>query len=359
MTPVSPRLLSALIFGAAFGEAALTLVEGNPLGTGLSVLAAVGLLWRRRAPWISVALALPGLVFGCASISAVVAMYALAVRSVPRWLLALAVGATFTANAAGALNTPAPLHPVAVLTTAAMFALAPAAIGALVATRRRLVLSLAELREYQSEQARQAAGVAVRNEREVLAREMHDVVSHQVSLMAVQAGALQVRATDGAVRDGARTIRELCVATLEELRTMLGVLRSGDRSAPDTAPQPSLAELPALAAASELDVCVDVQLPETLSAPVQRAVFRTVQESLTNARKHAPGAAVTVVGRVHEGMVDVRVRNTAAVAPALTLPGSGLGILGLSERAHVLGGSVRAAGTADGGFETRVLLPLR
>ncbi|KAM9862336.1 sensor histidine kinase [Leucobacter sp. BZR 635] len=342
---------------AAVAEAALTLVDSSPVGTGLSFLAACGLLLRTRAPWLSVLLALPGLVFGCASVAAVVGVYSLAVRPTPRWLLGGAIGATFAANAVGALGNPQQLHPVALTMTAAMFALAPAAVGILVATRRKLVLSLAELEQAHEAQRQKAATEAVRHERELLAREMHDVVSHQVSLMAVQAGALQVSATDANVRTGAKTIRALCVATLEELRTMLTVLRAGDGGIPEIAPQPSLADLPALLAASELDASLELSLPEDLSAPVQRAVFRSVQESLTNVRKHAPGASVRVSGSIRDGFVEVRVRNDSPKEPALALPGSGLGLVGLAERAQVLGGSAQSAATLDGGYETVVRIP--
>lgn len=354
---VSRPLVEALVLFAALAEAALTLVDSTPVSTALSFLAAAGLLVRHRLPWLAVALSLPGLVFGCATIAAVVAVYELACRRAPLRQLATAVGATFVAGLAGSLGLPYPLHPVALVTSAAMFAVAPAAVGVLVATRRQLVRSLAELGAAHDEQRRQDAAETVRHERELLAHEMHDVVSHQVSLMAVQAGALQVSTADPATRNAAKTIRSLCVTTLEELRTMLSVLRAGDCGQPNTAPQPSLADLPALAAQSELDVSLDIALPESLSAPVQRAVFRSVQESLTNVRKHAPGTSVTVTGRLSDGVVDVRVRNGAPREPALTLPGSGLGLVGLSERAQVLGGSVESAPTPEGGYETAVRLP--
>lgn len=358
MKPLSRRVEAAFL-ASALAEAALTLVDSGAAGTALSFLAALGLLFRNRAPWLAVALALPGVAFGCASIAAVVAVYSLAVRPAPKWLLGGAVGAMFAANAAGALATPHPAHPVALIMTAAMFALAPAAVGILVATRCRLVQSLAELGQAHEEQRRKDAADAVRHERAGLAREMHDVVSHQVSLMAVQAGALQVSAVEPEARAGAKTIRALCVTTLEELRTMLAVLRSSDGALPEIAPQPSLGDLRALVEASELDVTLDLELPDELSAPVQRAVFRSVQESLTNVRKHAPGARVAVSGAVTDGFVEVRVRNDPPREPALALPGSGLGLVGLTERAQVLGGSVSSAATQDGGYETVVRLPAR
>ena len=360
LTPASlPRwTVEAALLVAAAAEAAITLLDSDLLSTVFSFVAAAGLLLRRRAPWVSVILALPGLVFGCASIAAVIALYSLAVQRPRRLVLGGAIVVMFVAHVIGATWAEAPQHPVGLLTTAAMFALAPAAVGVLVATRCQLVDSLAALSDAHEEQRQRAATEAVRHERELLAREMHDVVSHQVSLMAVQAGALQVRAGDEASRTGARTIRQLCVTTLEELRTMLTVLRSGDRSAPQTAPQPCLSDIAALAKASGLDVTVDLELPEDLPAPAQRAVYRTIQEALTNARKHAPGATVRVSGHVADGELEVQVRNSAPHMPALGLPGSKLGLVGLSERAHILGGSVTSGETADGGYETTLRVPV-
>lgn len=356
---LSSSACTALILLATSAEAAVTLLDSAPLASALSFLAAAGLLLRHRTPAIAVILTLPGLLFGCATIAAVVAVYALASRRGSTAVLVTAVFGVFAAGLIGQLTGPYPLHPVALVTTAAMFAIAPAAVGILGATRRRLVQSLAELRTVHEEQRAQAAATAVRSEREALAREMHDVVSHQVSLMAVQAGALQVSTRDPAAHAGARTIRELCVATLEELRTMLLVLRVGERAPVVPAPQPSLADLPALIAASDLPVSVDLDLPDTLGIPVQRAVFRAVQESLTNARKHAPGSPVTVTGTLGEDAVEVRVTNAPARAPSLALPGAGLGLIGLRERAQILGGTVVSAPTGDGGYETVMRLPLR
>lgn len=357
MSP-SPRLCTALLLLVTTAEAAVTLVDSTPLASALSFLAAAGVLLRTRVPGVAVVLTLPGLLFGCATIAAVVAVYALASKRGASAALATAVAGVFAAGLIGQLTGPYPLHPVALVTTAAMFAIAPAAVGILGATRRRLVQSLTELRAVHEEQRAEAAAAAVRSEREALAREMHDVVSHQVSLMAVQAGALQVSVPDPAAREGARTIRELCVATLEELRSMLLVLRVGERAPIVPAPQPSLADLPALIAASDLPVSVDLDLPDTLAIPAQRAVFRTVQESLTNARKHAPGSSITVTAQHADEKMELRIRNTPPRAAALALPGSGLGLLGLTERAQVLGGTVAAGATPEGGYETVLRLPL-
>ncbi len=231
-----------------------------------------------------------------------------------------------------------------------IFATAPWALGELVVTRRELSRRLAEIDE-------RAAREALERERAVLAREMHDVVSHQVSLIAVQAGALQVTSTDDPTRSAARTIRELSVRTLDELRSMVEVLRTAGGSVREDAPQPGVRDLDGLTAGCGLAVRSSLQVPDDLPAPVQRAVFRAVQEGLTNVRKHAPGAQVAVVV-AHDGeRTRVEVRNGPATEPAQALPSARHGLLGLRERAALLDGQVDAAPTQDGGFALVVTIP--
>jgi signal transduction histidine kinase len=129
-----------------------------------------------------------------------------------------------------------------------------------------------ELRESRVEEQRQAAiavaerehaaaDAAVARERAQIAREMHDVVAHQVSLVVVHAGAMTMAAPDELTRGFARTVRGLCVATLHELREMVGVLRASGGTSVDASPQPTLDDLPDLVAASGLPVSSDIDLP--------------------------------------------------------------------------------------------------
>ncbi|GAB3957177.1 sensor histidine kinase [Streptomyces sparsus] len=185
---------------------------------------------------------------------------------------------------------------------------------------------------------------------------MHDVVSHQVSLIAVQAGALQVTTAEPESRERAGTIRELGVATLEELRHLVGVLRSARES-------PGLAELPALVAESGLDARLTgggppgrARWPEA----VEQAAYRTVQEALTNVRKYAPDAPVEVTVRASGGSLLVVVRNGPSAdppPPAAGLPTGGHGLRGMGERAELLGGRLEAGPTPEGGFLVRAVLP--
>jgi len=211
----------------------------------------------------------------------------------------------------------------------------------------------------QREQLLLAQGVLA-TERARLAREMHDVVSHQVSLISIQAGALQVSSADPAAKERAGTIRELSVRTLDELRHMVGVLRAAGGTTLDLTPQPTLADLPQLIGGSGLDTRSDLDWggrawPEA----VERAAYRTVQEALTNIRKHAPGAEVRVRVRADGDLLRVEVRNGPADGSAeqLRLPGGGHGLVGLRERAQLLGGTLEAAPEPGGGFLIRLALP--
>ncbi|MFJ6754482.1 sensor histidine kinase [Streptomyces sp. NPDC091273] len=230
-------------------------------------------------------------------------------------------------------------------------------LGRLVLTRRELARHMAELRAAQEHQRELHAQTVLARERAHLAREMHDVVSHQVSLIAVRAGALQVSADSTDTKEAARTIRTLSAATLDELRHMVAVLRaSGSRDAGlDT--QPALLLLDSLIADSGLDVILTGEVPRDASRAVDRAAYRTVQEALTNVRKHAPGSTVVVDFRRSGPALDVTVTNTTARHPALGLPSARHGLLGLRERAEHLGGALSHGPTPDGGYRLHLQLP--
>ncbi|MFD9032141.1 sensor histidine kinase [Streptomyces sp. NPDC059567] len=245
----------------------------------------------------------------------------------------------------------------------ALFCAGPTALGRLARTRRELATHLAELVASRERERAVAAERAVVAERARLAREIHDVVSHQVSLIAVEAGALQLTAADAEARGSGERIGALSTRTLEELRDMLGALRVPDsRDGP-----PGLAELPALVADSGIAV-LDGEPPEPVGAAAAetgRAAFRIVQESLTNASKHAPGSTVrvSVTAEPAAGVLVVEVVNgpPPARVPAPRTgarpPVSGYGLVGLAERSAVLGGTVLSRPTPDGGFEVRAELP--
>jgi Signal transduction histidine kinase len=234
------------------------------------------------------------------------------------------------------------------------------AVGAYVAARRSLVASLRDRaaraeteRHLRDEQARAA-------ERARIAREMHDVLAHKVSLIALHAGALELQAAaDDRLRRSAALIRLTAREALQELRTVLGMLRTEEPGPPETS---------ALDLTSLVRTCVEAGQPVQLrdaAGPMPpataRVVNRIVQEGLTNARKHAPGAATTVtVDRDDSGAVTVLVRNDLVQAVPMDLPGSGSGLVGLAERVRLVGGTVSGGpvgGPGERGWELRAVVP--
>ena len=321
------------------------------------IAACLGLVLRRRWPWLSVLAALPAFYLSIAYVPLVIALFDLGLSRAPRWQVAVAVVGSVVAYMA-------PLWPpedvpflVEPLVDATIYTVGPALLGAFLRERRTARAQLVELRAAQSLGQRQAAEVALSRERAVLAREMHDVVSHQVSLIAVQAGAMQVGAADERSREAARTIRGLSTVTLEELRGMVEVLRAAGGERRELAPQPTLEDVPALVAASGIRVETALDLPGDLPAAAQRAVYRTVQEGLTNARKHATGAAVRISGRLDAGHVVLEVDAGAPTLPLLDLPSGRHGLTGLRERAQLLGGTLTAETRADGSHLLRLRFP--
>jgi signal transduction histidine kinase len=197
-------------------------------------------------------------------------------------------------------------------------------------------------------------------ERARLAGEMHDVVTHRVSLMVLQAGALGITATDEATRQAAEELRAAGVQALDELRDLVGILRTAP--ADDQAPATSgLAELVAESAAVGTPAELVEQGDPALASPVVgRTAYRIVREALTNVRKHAPGAHVVVRVSYDESQVRLSVRNTPVAAPpdgALAATGSGIGLASLRQRIELVHGTLRAAGTPDGGFCLEATMP--
>jgi signal transduction histidine kinase len=197
-------------------------------------------------------------------------------------------------------------------------------------------------------------------ERTRLAGEMHDVVTHQVSLMVLQAGALGITATDQATRQAAEELRATGVQALAELRDLVGILRTApedDQAPPASALAELVAESTAVGTPAELAEQGD---PALASPVVGRTVHRIVREALTNVRKHAPGAHVVVQVSYDESQVRLSVRNSAAAVPPdgrLAATGSGLGLASLRQRIEVVHGTLRAGGTPDGGFCLEATMP--
>jgi signal transduction histidine kinase len=230
--------------------------------------------------------------------------------------------------------------------------------GLFVRARRELVLALRERAEHAEVETRAA-------ERRRIAREMHDVLAHRLSLLSVHAGALEFHpdATAEEVAETAGVIRESARAALEELRDVIGVLREEDSEDLTQPPQPTLADLPALveeSRAAGMRLSARIELGEAAPpAAVGRTAYRIAQEGLTNARKHAPRAAVTLTVRAPAGGLEVEVRSLApvVVAAGSPLPGAGTGLVGLTERVSLAGGELEHGVDPDGAFVLRARLP--
>ena len=232
------------------------------------------------------------------------------------------------------------------------------ATGMLVRTRRELSDSVEELRVLRLEEIERLTRDVRGAERAQLAREMHDAVSHQVSLIAVQAGALQVTSKDeDAVRAG-QTIRKLAVKTIEELRQMVTVLRASGARAQELSPQFDLGDIGGLVRESGLEVDLTIEVEGEIPSPVQRAVYRAVQEGLANAGRYAPGAAVSVVCETVDGGLALSVVNGPAAEKPDDFPSTQHGHIGLAERAELLGGTFEAGETADSGYAIELRVPL-
>jgi signal transduction histidine kinase len=230
--------------------------------------------------------------------------------------------------------------------------------GLFVRARRDLVQSL-------HDQADQAGDEARAAERRRIAREMHDVLAHRLSLLSVHAGALEFHpdAPADEVAQAAGVIRESAKAALEDLRDVIGVLRDEDSEDVTERPQPTLADLPALveeSRAAGMRITARIELGDaTPPTATGRTAYRIAQEGLTNARKHAPGAAVTLTVRAPDGDLQVEVRSLApvAVAAGSPLPGAGTGLIGLAERVSLAGGALEHGVDPDGAFVLRAHLP--
>jgi signal transduction histidine kinase len=232
--------------------------------------------------------------------------------------------------------------------------------GLFVRARRELVRSLRAQADRAAEEARAA-------ERRRIAREMHDVLAHRLSLLSVHAGALEFHPDASAeeVAEAAGVIRRSAKAALEELRSVVGVLREDSGESLTQAPQPTLADLAALVeesrgAGMRVTACIELDDAAPPPATVGRTAYRIVQEGLTNARKHAPGAAVSLTVRALGEDLQVEVRSLApvAVAAATPPPGTGTGLIGLAERVWIAGGTLEhGVDPADGAFVLRASLP--
>ncbi|MCU1676292.1 MAG: two-component sensor histidine kinase [Frankiales bacterium] len=344
-------------------------LQTTTAGRAFTVALVLPLLWRRRWPvgvfavialiafaqWLADALA-----FGDAAL--LVALYGVAVSQPRR--VALAAAAVVAFGVVLANLRWAPGNGLRGFVGLSGLATAAYVLGTNTRTRRALVASLQERAERLERERDQQGQLAAAAERARIARELHDVVAHNVSVMiALSDGAGYALDEDparakSAMRNASRTGRQ----ALAELRRLLGVLRDGDGDA-QLAPQPGLAQLDELlqdVRSAGLPVSYEVTgRPSTPLPPgLELAVFRIVQEALTNTLKHAGPGAEAQVRMLHgHGVLEVEVLDTGNPLPDLRVDGSA-GLRGMRERAAVYDGELDAGPAPDGGWRVHLVLPL-
>ena len=335
-------------YGVAGGEAA---------GAALQAAAASCLAWRRRAPLTAAVVAMGAAAVCTALVGEAVSLTLIATtlalfytlgrladrrRAVAGLIFGLAIGVPMTQD--GSVNT----YLAAVLTSF----VTPWLVGTI-----RLRQARAQALEVEREEA---ARIAAAEERARLARELHDVVSHNIGMIVVQAEAADVLLDrdEQRARQSVHAIEEAGRTALVEMRRLLGLLREEGEAA--LTPQPTLARVDELAermrrTGVSVDVRVDGQAVE-LEPTIDLAAYRVVQEGLTNVLKHAGPCSATVAVRYRPSAVEVEVVDSGRGAHAAA-PGTGFGHSGLRERVGLLGGTFEAGPREGGGYAIAARLP--
>src|SRR5262252_5294698 len=331
----------------------------------------LALWWRRRWPLGLGLASLPVLAVSTAAGGAgVIILYTVAAYR--RWQLALLV---FAAQIA-LLPLERALYPqdnslTAYYLTSTLGLAAVLAWGMFRRSRRqaqRERAGRAEAEEHRAEAEEQLRTEQIRYaERTRIAREMHDVLAHRISLLSLHAGALEFRpdAPPEEIARAVAVIRASAHQALEDLRSVIGTLRDGADGEKPPPPQPTLAALPVLldeSRAAGMQLHADVHVADLAAVPdgIGRHALRIVQEALTNARKHAPSAEVDlrVDGAPGQGLtIEVRNPTPVGAAGASEIPGSGTGLVGLAERAVLTGGRLDHGFDRRGDFYLRAWLP--
>jgi signal transduction histidine kinase len=348
---------ATIVIGAATPE--LGFVPDLVLLLGAALLGVLLLFFRRRAPLVPFALSAGLAAFSPAVTAGMLLTSYAAGRYVAGW--PVRVGAAVLGGVAvaqpWALSTPTMW--VGAIGEVALVVVLPGALGVWQRTRNDLLAALRERADRAEAERELLARDAVLTERTRIAREMHDAVGHRVSLMVLQAGAIEMAAGDAdRVATLAEHVQTAGRQALDELRQAVGVLRAGETEDAPLAPQPGLDDLDRLVTqcrTAGMDVALRVA-PASVDPVISRAAYRIVQEALTNAGKHAPGATVSVDVEQPEGELVVRVVHGTG-RPVEDAPGGGFGLIGLRERVRTLGGRLRAEPRLDGGFVVEAVLP--
>jgi signal transduction histidine kinase len=354
-------LMGLIVVGTAIAE---TVKHGQPMYVLVGVAATAALWWRRRHPIeVLAAVLLIGLGLKdevIVQLESVVVLYQVAATRPPP-VIGACVGAIFAAvvmhwelwGAHGDIG--------GILLGTAVLCGVSVAFGLGVASRRANTNALRERAERLDRERELLADQAVSDERVRIARELHDVVAHNVSLMVVQAQALGATVKEPQVAESTTVIADLGRQAMTEMHRTLELLRDRDHSGGRT-PRPGLASLDKLveqsrAAGLAVDLAVE-GAPRELSQSLDLSAFRIVQEALTNVRKHAPGAGTGVTIGYGERALDLLVRNGGGgVSTNGGGNGGGHGITGMRERVALFGGRLEAGPRGDDGFEVHATLP--
>jgi len=366
--PLADALLVAAVAVVGVFEGALGLGPRPALTVAVLGIVVGAHLFRRRAP-VLVLLAVASTLFlvfvtridlGLAQAGATgdlslwVAVYTVAAIRGPRWALAAAVVQVATYLPLVAIPDACDILCVVGFSTFFLFA---AVAGVAVYTGLQLNESLTEQTDLLRRTREERIRLAVAGERTRVARDLHDVVAHAVTVMVVQAGAaraLVVRNADRA-REALEAIEPMGRQALRELETLLGSMApEAEAAVEDRSVRALVDQAEATGQHVELLVQGDDPMPDP---GLDMSVYRIVQEALTNVRKHAPGARATVVVNRRAQGVDVEVVDTGDATKVRAVPGAGQGLIGMRERAALFGGTVEAAPTADGGFRLHAWLP--
>jgi signal transduction histidine kinase len=369
------RTFAAICIGLlAWADVAPEQAEQQPfllwVDVALGIVSLVLLQYWRRRPF-PVAMGIAAL--GCLSMASAgaftVATASLATRR--RWdellpLAAVAIGSGFVFYELQPADSPGWFANLGL--SALVFGVL-VAFGMYVGARRELLATLKDRAERAEREQAMRVAQARTTERSRIAREMHDVLAHRISLVAMHAGAMTYRTdlTPAETRRAAEVIQANAHRALADLREVLGMLRDDRAVAAPERPQPTLRDIPELideAEAAGMNVRLTNDVGDLDPAPetVGRSAYRIIQESLTNARKHAPNTAVRVrLSGGPGGELSVEIRNPLRVGDRHdnrpTLPESGLGLIGLAERAELSGGRLEHGRTPSREFFVRAHLP--
>jgi signal transduction histidine kinase len=329
-----------------------------PLDVATCVIGSVGLWWRRRWPVRFAALmAFFGAFSELSALALLIALFTVAIHERPRTTVALSA-VCVPSSVLAVVIRPEPDIPSELL-LAFGIALQGAAIGwgLFIHHRRRLIVSLHDRAARAETEAHLRAEQVQHEVREAIAREIHDVLGHRLSLLSVHAGALEYRpdAPTADIARAAKVIRENSHRALQDLREVIGVLRAPVGELP----QPTFADLAQLveeSAHANMRVSLRSEVTGDVPDTSGRTIYRIVQETLTNARRHAPGSEVDVhvAGSPGDGLTVEVVNSPSPRAPVQP---AGRGLLGLAERVALAGGTLEHGPTAAGGWRVAAWLP--